>query len=864
MPLDTTGAHDAHMLRRVRRMLAAIALAAALVTPVVPGARVSPVRAATDFPPGYAGYHTYAEMVADINAVATAHPDIVQVFSIGKSYQGRDIWAAKVSDHVATDEAEPEVMFDGLHHSDEHMGLEMTLHILHWLADGYGTDTRITSIVNSREVWIVFAVNPDGAEYDISGGKLRLWRKNRQPNSGTTAIGTDLNRNYGYRWGAGGNTSTNPLAITYRGPSAFSAPETRAVRDFLASRVVGGRQQIRVAISFHEYGRLVMWPYGYTYLDVPADMTTDDHAALVAIGKHMAATNGYRPEQGSDLYLTSGTTRDYEYGTYRIFSYTFELSNMDYPKDTLIASETARNREAVLYLMERADCPLGVLGAAVRDARCGAFDDDMEVERGWTVNPDGTDTAAAAGRWARGNPAATTLGGVTLQPTTTSSGSGAMVTGLAAGSNADANDLDGRTTVRSTPISLSTEAGQQLSFRWYFAHGANATGDDCLEAIIEDRAGGQTVVWAQMGTPAIVGGSWTSALLPLDSWAGQTIRLRFRAVDAGGASTIEAGIDDVRVTRPTVAPRYAGPDRFATAAAVSANTFGTSVDVAYIANAYNFPDALAGAAAAGMPGANGPVLLVAPTGAVNASTAAELTRLKPQKIVVLGGTGVVSDAVLKTALAGYTGGNVVRYAGASRFATAADISAHTFGTGVDVAYIANAYNFPDALAGAAAAGTVAGPVLLVGPTGAINASTAAELTRLKPQKIVVLGGTGAVSDAVLNALKSYATGGNVVRYAGASRFATAADISAHTFGTGVDVAYVANAYNFPDALAGAAAAGTVAGPVLLVGPTGAINAATAAELTRLKPQKIVVLGGTGVVSEAVKTALASYAAGASN
>ena len=155
-------------------------------------------------------------------------------------------------------------------------------------------------------------------------------------------------------------------------------------------------------------------------------------------------------------------------------------------------------------------------------------------------------------------------------------------------------------------------------------------------------------------------------------------------------------------------------------------------------------------------------------------------------------------------------------------------------------------------------------MLLVGPTGAINAATAAELTRLKPQKIVVLGGTGAVSDAVLNALKSYATGGNVVRYAGASRFATAADISAHTFGTGVDVAYVANAYNFPDALAGAAAAGTVAGPVLLVGPTGAINAATAAELTRLKPQKIVVLGGTGVVSEAVKTALASYAAGASN
>ena len=307
---------------------------------------------------------------------------------------------------------------------------------------------------------------------------------------------------------------------------------------------------------------------------------------------------------------------------------------------------------------------------------------------------------------------------------------------------------------------------------------------------------------------------------------------------------------------PTV--RYAGPDRFATAAAVSANTFDPGVDIAYIANAYNFPDALAGAAAAGMTGKHGPVLLVAATGAINASTATELTRLHPQKIVVLGSAGVVSDAVLNALKAYATGGNVVRYAGPNRFATAAAVSANTFDPGVDIAYIANAYNFPDALAGAAAAGMTGkhGPVLLVAATGAINASTATELTRLHPQKIVVLGSSGVVSDAVLNALKAYATGGNVVRYAGPNRFATAAAISAHTFSPGVGVVYIANAYNFPDALAGAAAAGMKQGPVLLVAPTGAINASTAAELTRLHPQKIVVLGSTGVVSDAVKSALA--------
>ena len=125
---------------------------------------------------------------------------------------------------------------------------------------------------------------------------------------------------------------------------------------------------------------------------------------------------------------------------------------------------------------------------------------------------------------------------------------------------------------------------------------------------------------------------------------------------------------------------------------------------------------------------------------------------------MLGGTGVICNAV-KTALVPYaTSSTVVRYAGADRFATAAAVSANTFSPGVAVAYIANAYSFPDALAGAAAAGTIKGPVLLANSTGALNAATIAELTRLNPVKIVVLGGTGVISDAVLDSLKPYAVG----------------------------------------------------------------------------------------------------------
>ena len=104
----------------------------------------------------------------------------------GRATTGRELWAAKISDNVAVDEDEPEVLFDGGTHADEHMGVEMTLKILHWLADGYGIDPRITSIVDTREIWIVFMVNPDGVAHDIAGGKFHYWRKNRQPTPGST------------------------------------------------------------------------------------------------------------------------------------------------------------------------------------------------------------------------------------------------------------------------------------------------------------------------------------------------------------------------------------------------------------------------------------------------------------------------------------------------------------------------------------------------------------------------------------------------------------------------------------------------------------------------------------------------------
>jgi len=201
--------------------------------------------------------------------------------------------------------------------------------------------------------------------------------------------------------------------------------------------------------------------------------------------------------------------------------------------------------------------------------------------------------------------------------------------------------------------------------------------------------------------------------------------------------------------------------------------------------------------------------------------------------------------------------SVRRVAGNDRYGTAAQVSAESFNPGVPVAYVATGADFPDALAAGPAAAQAGGPVLLTARSS-LPAATINELLRLRPSQINVLGGTGAVSDAVIAALRQYATSGVVRRFAGADRFGTAAQLSSEVFAPGAPVAYVATGRDFPDALAGGVAAARYGGPVLLV-TANAIPAATAAELSRLRPSSIVLLGGTGVVSDAVKDALHAYA-----
>ncbi|MEU3354290.1 M14 family metallopeptidase [Streptomyces sp. NPDC037389] len=323
-----------------------------------------------DFPPADSKYHNYARAMAEVDADIAAYPSLMSKQVIGKSYEGRDIIAVKVTNgSAATDAAKPEVLFTHHQHAREHLTVEMALYLLKEFGSQYGKDARVTKMLDSRVIWIVPDVNPDGGEYDIATGTYRGWRKNRQPNTGSSSRGTDLNRNWDFKWGCCGGSSGSTGSETYRGSGPESTPEVKVVADFVRGRVVGGKQQIKAAIDFHTYSELVLWPFGWTYDDTAPGMTQDDRDAFAAVGKSMAASNGYTPEQSSDLYITDGSIDDWLWGNQKVFAYTFEMypdasgaGGGFYPPASVIDRETARNREAVLQLLENADCMYRSIG----------------------------------------------------------------------------------------------------------------------------------------------------------------------------------------------------------------------------------------------------------------------------------------------------------------------------------------------------------------------------------------------------------------------------------------------------------------------------------------------------------------------
>jgi murein tripeptide amidase MpaA len=182
-------------------------------------------------------YHTYDEGVAWLDSISTEYPEVVSAkWSLGWSYEGRNLWCVRVSDNPEQHEAEePEILFDSLHHAREVMSSEMVLMLTAYLAEQYRAgDPEIVALLDENAVYMVPWVNPDGFVYNeltnpAGGG---MWRKNRR-NNGDGTMGVDLNRNYPYEWGCDYGSSGDPGSETYRGPSAGSEPETQAMMQFI-------------------------------------------------------------------------------------------------------------------------------------------------------------------------------------------------------------------------------------------------------------------------------------------------------------------------------------------------------------------------------------------------------------------------------------------------------------------------------------------------------------------------------------------------------------------------------------------------------------------------------------------------------
>jgi len=286
--------------------------------------------------------------------------------------------------------------------------------------------------------------------------------------------------------------------------------------------------------------------------------------------------------------------------------------------------------------------------------------------------------------------------------------------------------------------------------------------------------------------------------------------------------------------------RIAGDDRFSTAVALSKIAYPRSgVPVAYVATGLGFADALAAAPAAAAQG--GPLLLVNGD-TVPAATAAELQRLAPHRIVVVGGTAVIGDAAYST-LSSLTP-SISRIAGVDRFATSRMIAESVFGLAKSV-YVATGDNFPDALSAGAAAGVQKRPVILVdGASTQLDSATSAYLKGHAVTSVAVVGGTSVVSAGVASGLA--ATGAAVARLQGADRFLTASAVNRSAF-TSATTVYVASGADFPDALAGSAIAAAKKSPLYVVMPT-CVPRNIGQDLLALGTRSIVLIGGTDALA----------------
>lgn len=331
------------------------------------------------------GYHNLSEVEAKLFSIAQTHPNIAKTFDLSELYphpngspkrtfRNRSVYAIKISDNPGINESsEPDILYMGLHHAREWITVEMMLFLLDYLINNYKTNTTIGKIINTTELWLVPVVNPDGLYHsqnvrdDINNSNWNQWRKNCnetngypgfQDNDSASGDGVDLNRNYGYQWGYDNSgSSPNKDSLLYRGSAPFSEVETQLIRDLALAR------QFKLAITYHSYSDVILFPYAYDDYDTAHD------ALFNEIAKDMAQYNNYvygNPKDGV-LYNCNGEACDWLYANRSCLAFTFELYHNRYiPPPAQILPICQKNLEPALLIAKLGDDPYKIFKSGIR------------------------------------------------------------------------------------------------------------------------------------------------------------------------------------------------------------------------------------------------------------------------------------------------------------------------------------------------------------------------------------------------------------------------------------------------------------------------------------------------------------------
>lgn len=297
-------------------------------------------------------FRTYDQLKSAMFDLQAKYPDLVQVKDIGDSWektQGQadhDILALVLRGKNGPAER-PTTMHVGGIHAREIANPELLMTFATQLLEGYGRDAESTMLLDQRETVLVPMLNPDGhavVEKGFAGEKGGNLMQRKSTSGGNPSTGVDLNRNYEWHWGGPG-ASSYPRSETYRGPSAGSEPETKAVQEYLKA------EKPDLFIDWHSYSKLNMFPWGDT------KEHTKDHDAYQAIADKFTTYNGYSPMQSIGLYPTTGTTDDHAYGAEGVPAFAIETGTAFHQSDQQFAQTLRENLPVLSYAVKIADDP---------------------------------------------------------------------------------------------------------------------------------------------------------------------------------------------------------------------------------------------------------------------------------------------------------------------------------------------------------------------------------------------------------------------------------------------------------------------------------------------------------------------------